>query len=120
MQINSVSNSMAFNGRLLIPHHKEINTLVKFSKKRAKRLLDGNVSKYDLNAYISSLKHLSQTVKKEPKNFDLTVYPIPENGKVKFIYNLGADISDVFEQSAKHLQIVGEEIAIKYGTMLYK
>ncbi len=120
MQVNKVSNSTSFNGRLLIPSHKDANKLVDFSERRVKLLLKGNMSKYDLGEYIGSLKNLFKSVKKEPENFNLTVYPVPENGNVRFLYNVGENISEVFEQTAKHLKVVGDEIAISYRQMIHK
>lgn len=118
MQINKVSNSTSFNGRLLIPSHKKAGEMVKYTEKGLRALLGNDICKYDCREYLSSLNNLLHAVKKEHKLFTLSLYPVPEAGNVRFIFSQDANFSKVIEQSAKHLNVVGEEIAIKYKTIM--
>ncbi|HNW25428.1 MAG TPA: hypothetical protein PKI94_01405 [Candidatus Gastranaerophilaceae bacterium] len=118
MQINRVSNSTSFDGRLLIPSHKKAGEMVKYTERGLRALLGDNVCKYDCQEYLSSLNNLLRIVKKESKNFILSLYPVPENGNVRFIFSQDAKFSKVVEQPANDLKIVGEEIAVKYKTIM--
>ena len=68
----------------------------------------------------SSIKNLFRNVKKEAKDFTLNLYPVPnKDGNVRFTFsNSIKRYKEIVEQPAKHLNIVGEEIAIKYKTIM--